>query len=196
VYPDTADYMIGRHSVVVDGVRFSFRVPTSGWEPYGTVQISKSIAGPQGAEAVIFWAAYPEGADANPCPRVLGPHALTAAELGAQVANADGTEVISGPVDTTVGGLPASHVVVTVRDAVGCDPGFFYNWKAKPGGAMWDVTELGDTIRVWAVETDSTLLFIGAETHRMASPLDEVGPTGRARLESDIQEIVDSIEFE
>ncbi len=198
VNPESADYMIGRHSVTVDGVPFSFRVPTSGWEPYGSTLIAKSIAGPQGAEAIIFWAAYPDGAEADPCEPVLaGPlDAFTAAELGAKVANAPGTEVIAGPESTTVGGLPASHVRVIVREEVGCDPGFFYNWKAQTGGALWVTTELGDTIRVWAVETDATLLFIGAETHRLARPGVEVGPTGRSGLESDIQEIIGSIEFE
>ncbi|HEX4897252.1 MAG TPA: hypothetical protein VFV53_02720 [Candidatus Limnocylindrales bacterium] len=83
-----------------------------------------------------------------------------------------------------------------VREDVGCDPGFFYNWKAQTEGAMWVTTELGDTIRVWAVETETTLLFIEAETHLLASPGVEVGPTGRSRLESDIAEIIDSIEFE
>jgi hypothetical protein len=198
VNPESADYMIGRHSVTVDGVPFSFRIPSGGWEPYGGTLVAKNIAGPQGAEAIIFWAAYPDGAKADPCEPVLtGPvDELTAAELGAKVASAPGTEVIAGPEDTTVGGLPASHVRVIVREDAGCDPGFFYNWKAQDGGALWVTTELGDTIRVWAVETDSTLLFIGAETHQLVRPGVAVGPAGRAGLESDIREIIDSIEFE
>jgi hypothetical protein len=77
-------------------------------------------------------------------------------------------------------------VVVTVREDVGCDPGFFYNWKAQTGGAMWVTSELGDTIRAWIVNVDGALLFIGAETHHDASPA----------LDREIQQIVDSIRFD
>jgi hypothetical protein len=94
-----------------------------------------------------------------------------------------------------VGGRAAKHVVVIVRNDVGCDPGFFYNWKAQTGGALWVRTELGDTIRMWIVEVDGTLLFIAGETHRDVRPGEALTEAGQARIEEEIQQIVDSIRF-
>jgi hypothetical protein len=186
VDPRSADFRIGRHSLTFDGIPFSFETSTSGWEPQGSFLISKSTHGPQGAEAVIFWTPFPEGVDAGACPRLLGPpDGGSAADLAAAVSRTNGTELVSGPSDVTVGGYAAKRVVVTVREDTGCDPGFFYNWRAKTGGAMWDRTELGDTITVWIVDLNRTLLFIGGETHKDAG----------AEVEQEIQPIVDSIRF-
>jgi hypothetical protein len=51
---------------------------------------------------------------------------------------------------------------------------------------MWTGTFPGDTIRVWIVDVDGTTLFIEAGTHWNA---------GRG-VEQEIQQIVDSIQFE
>jgi hypothetical protein len=178
---------IGRHSRTVDGVRFSFRLATSGWEQFGTISINKSIVGPQGAEAMIFWASFPEGDQAEPCADLLntslGP---SAADLAAAVATAPGTELVAGPSDVTVGGLPAKHVVLAVREDAGCDPGYFYTWQDVWWGALWPGTNAGDTIRVWIVDVDGTRLLIEAETTTEAD----------SGLEQEIEQIIDSIRFE
>ena len=59
------------------GVRFSFRVPTVGWERFssistnesagGPISINKSETGPQGAEAIVFWTSFFDGDYADPC---------------------------------------------------------------------------------------------------------------------------------
>jgi len=85
-----------------------------------------------------------------------------------------------------VGGRAAKHVVLNVREDVGCDPGFFFAWQQDWGGAFWAATELGDTIRVWIVDVDGTRLFIEAETNEQAGP----------ELEQEIQQIVESITFD
>jgi hypothetical protein len=85
-----------------------------------------------------------------------------------------------------VGGRPAKHVVLTVREDVGCDPGFFYTWRDVYGGALWPTTGVGDTIRVWIVDVDGTRLFIAAETTEAATD----------GLEKEIQQIIRSIRFE
>jgi hypothetical protein len=189
------DYTIDQPSLYVDGVPFSFRVPSAGWEPFGSLLISKSVAGPQGAEAMVFWAGFPDGTYADPC--INAPiEQWTAEDVAAGVAAAPGTELVTGPEDVTVGGYPAKHVVVVVREDAGCDPGFFYNWKAQTGGAMWVTTELGDTIRVWVVDVHGTLIFVAGETHRDLRPGVAITDGGRARLEQEIQQIVDSIQFE
>ena len=179
------------------GVRFSFRVPTVGWERFssittdksagGPISINRSETGPQGAEAIIFWTSFPAGEYADPCARVLSPRfGLSAADLAAAVSAAPGTELLTGPSNVTLGGRPAKHVVLTVRERVGCDPGFFYTWKDVFGGALWPKTGVGDTIRVWIVDVRGTRLFIEAETAKQAS----------RDLEQEVQQIVESIRFE
>jgi hypothetical protein len=186
-----------RHAVTEEGVPFSFRVPTVGWERFrsistdksagGPISINKSIVGPQGAEAIIFWTSFPDGDYADPCARLLSPPVgPSAADLAAAVWTAPGTELVTGPSDVTVGGRPAKHVVLTVRENVGCDPGFFYTWRDVFGGALWPTTEMGVTIRVWIVDVDGTRLFIEGETTDQAS-LD---------LEQEVQQIVESISFD
>jgi hypothetical protein len=102
------------------------------------------------------------------------------------VAAAPGTELVSGPSDVTVGGRPAKHVVLTVRGDVACQPGFFYTYDPRGGGAFWHDTLPGDMIAVWIVDLDGTLFFIEGETREDAA----------SALEQQIQQIVDSIRFE
>ncbi len=185
VDPQMGDFTIGRHSLTVGGVPLSFRTTTAGWEPYGSLLIAKSERGPQGAEGIIFWAGVPDDPFAVPCAPLDGPPIGSVGDVAAVVSTAPGTELVSGPSGATVGGRPAGHAVVIVREDVGCDPGFLYNWKARNGGALWVRSELGDTIRVWIVDVDGKRLFIGGETREDASP----------RLEQEVQQIVDSIEF-
>ena len=77
-------------------------------------------------------------------------------------------------------------MVLTVRENVGCDPGFFDTWRDVFGGALWPTTGVGDTIRVWIVDVEGTRLFIEAETTEQ--------PT--SGLEQEIQQIVESIRFD
>ena len=174
-------------SQTVDGVSFSFVIPAQGWEVNDSVFMSKSTRGPQGAEAIIYWARFPEGALASACASVdIWPSPYSAADLAAAVASVSGIELISGPSDVTVGGIPAKHVALVVREDTGCDPGFFYNWRAPMGGAIWDRTYIGDTINVWIVDVDGTRLFIAGATHADAG----------ADIWEEIAQIVESIRFE
>ena len=83
-------------------------------------------------------------------------------------------------------GRPAKHVVLTVREDLGCDPGFFYTYDAVMGGALWTDTQPGDTVMVWIVEVDGTLLFVEGETK----------PDAGTMMEQEIQQIVGSMRFE
>ena len=183
-----------RLTVTENGIRFSFLAPRSaGWErhngssagkPHGRpMSLNKSVVGPQDAEAIIYWTGYPRGDHADPCARVLSPRVgRSAADLAAAVSRAPGTKLVKGPSDVSVGGRPAKHVVLTVRENVGCDPGFFYTWRPFRLGAFWHTTDVGDTIRVWIVAVGGKRLFIAAAT--------------KARgLEKEIQQIVESIRF-
>jgi hypothetical protein len=197
VNPFSADYTIGRHSVTVDGISFSIAIETARWEPYGTLLISKSLTGPQGAEAVVYWAAYPDGSEADPCEDLANqPKGAAVADLADAVAGAPGTDLYTGPVDVSIGGHAAKYVALTVREDAGCDPGFFYNWKAQTGGAMWTETSVGDTIMVWIVDVSGTRFFIAAETAAAASDSRPLTSTERAELGEEMRQIVESIRFE
>jgi hypothetical protein len=176
-----------RLSRTVGGIPFSFVVRTVGWEAFGRVSINKSIVGPQGAEAIIFWASFPDGDSAEPCADVLsGAVGRSTASLAAEVAKAPGTELVAGPSDVTLGGRSAKHVVLTLRRRGGCKPGFFYRWQDEEWGALWPRTDVGATIRVWIVEVEGTRLFIEAETNTDSDP----------QLDREVVRIVESIRFD
>jgi hypothetical protein len=182
---------IGRHALTVDGVPFSFSLPAlaydRGWARYRDIYISKDTVGPQGAEAAIYWTAFPDAVATDPCAHLLElTPGASISDLAAVVSTAPGTELVAGPVAATVGGRPAKHVVVTVRDDFGCDPGFFFTWDPAGGGPAWWGTDAGDMINVWIVNVDGKVFVIVGETTTDAS----------AKLGQEIQDIVASIQFE
>jgi hypothetical protein len=77
-------------------------------------------------------------------------------------------------------------VALVLRERVGCNPGVFFTWQDKEGGALWPRTPLGSTIRAWTVDVDGTLIFIGAATNEQAD----------ADLIREVEQIVRSIRFE
>ncbi len=188
------DSPVIRQVVTEHGVRFSFRVPNS-WErfstlrdrnvPRGPISFNKSIVGPQGAEAIIYWTSFPNGDHADRCASVLsrriGP---SAAALAAAVSEAPGTRLVAAPASVALGGRPAKYVVLRVRKPIGCEPGFFYSWREVFGGAFWRDTAVGDTIRVWIVDVGATRLFIAAATR------------ANWDLAREVRQIVESIRFD
>jgi hypothetical protein len=181
---DWAEVGTDRLVLTVDRVPFSFSLRTgNSWERFGSTSINKWLSGGQSAAAVIFWNTLPSDENADPCAPLPG---ASAADIAAAAASAPGTELVAGPSDVTVGGQAAKHVVLTVREDAGCDPGFFFTWPPQDGGAPWLGTVLGDTIRVWIVDVDGTHFVIEAETRS------EVG----SDLDQEIQQFVDSIRFE
>jgi hypothetical protein len=177
-----------RVDVRAGGIPFSFELPPR-WEDFGREYpyISKSVVGPQGAEAKIMWAADPENESAAPCDYLRRrPFDGSVADLARVVSEVPGTDLVEGPSETTVGGLPAMYVEFVVRGDVGCDPGFFFTYPNVWGGALWPETVAGDRIRVWLVSVDGDLFFVEGATKVDAGRI----------LEEEVQEIVDSIEFE
>ena len=182
----------------MEGVRFTLNVPRTGWangplEQIGdktrarSLYISKNVVPPQDAEAVIFWTGFHDRDEAAPCAKLLSSASGgSTVDLAAAVAKAPGTRVVRGPTRVTVGGRPAQQVVLTVRQDLGCAPGYFFSWRFKMWGPVWDRTDVGDTIRVWIVDVNGTRLFIEAETHKQA---------GR-EVEQEITKIIGSIRFD
>ncbi len=198
VQPELGGSGVGRHWIKVDDVRFSYRVPAGGWERFGSVSLNKSLVGPQGAEGIVYWTAYPDGAYTDWCDRLtsLGRGASNG-ELADAIASAPGTEVVDGPWSDTLDGQPTKRVVLKIRDNRGCDPGYFYSWNDPLGGALWPETIRGDTISVWIVNVEQTQLFIAAETHKFTGPRSGFEPRRRVQtsFRREVQGIVESIRF-
>jgi hypothetical protein len=172
---------VGRHALVAEGVPFSLRVPAGGWWRYGDLSISKSLDGaePGGrsdAEAIIFWTDVYQGDYASACGQWWGAPDGSAADWASSAARADGTELVRRS-RVVLGGRPANHVVLSVREDVGCDPGFFHTWrKDLARGPVWTRTAVGDTVRIWLVHLGGKLLYVEADTHRHPGPLNrEIG---------------------
>lgn len=175
-----------RRELTVGRVPLSFRVPTPGWEAFGDISINKSIVGPQGAEAIIYWTTIP-GDYANPCVDVLGmPVPRSVRALAAEVATAPGTELLAGPSNVLVGGRRGKHVELHVDQDLGCDPGYFFIWHDMEAGALWPATEVGHRISVWVVDVGQTPVFIAAVTSEEATE----------GLQQQIGVIIRSIRFE
>lgn len=175
-----------RRTMTVDGIRFSFEVVKSGWESYSSVLIAKSEEGPQGAEAIVYWARYPETTDVVACGPWANSPETSVDYLANAVSTAPGIEVVEPISDVTIGGQPAKHLVVIVRERLGCDPGYFFNWRAQSGGALWQTTGVGDTLSVWIFDMRPTPFIVVAETNPEASHF----------LKDEVQQIVESIRFE
>jgi hypothetical protein len=79
-------------------------------------------------------------------------------------------------------------------------PRLFLQLARATGWSLWDGTYTGDTIDVWIVDVDGKRLFIAGEIHRdtFQAALDKNVWTeaDRTRLRQEMQQIVDSIEFE
>ena len=92
---------------------------------------------------------------------------------------------------------------LTVREDLGCDPGYFFTWPDECLGTCWIKTGVGDTIGVWVVEVDGRRLVIEGETTRQGvwvssetSFVEETTDLTDAELEQEVQQIVESIRFE
>jgi hypothetical protein len=205
----------GRVSRTVDGVHFSFRVPKRTghglWENgpdvtvggklrTGSLLISRSTVGGQRAEAVIFWTAFPKGGQAAPCGSLLRRGiGRSTGDLAAAMAKAPGTKVLRAPRRVTIGGRPSWHLALSVRKDLGCDPGFFFTWRAEMWGAFWLETYVGDKINVWIVDVEGKRLVFEAETRQPDShgwpKAIQVTRADVRKVEAEIAKIVGSIRF-
>ena len=185
----------GRHTLLEDSIVFSVQVP-DGWHTSGFPCLSGGCASPNGgwlqrgaddstepdAAWMPIWSV--DNVASDPCAHTAAPVATSAAALAAAVASLPGTDVITAPTDVVVGGRPAKHVVIKVRDDIACAPRQFQMW-ADHGIFRW-ATALGQTNRVWIIDVEGKRVWIEAETYEGAD----------AKLGQEIQQIVDSVQFE
>ncbi len=179
---------LGRHTFTSGGLGFSIDIQSAGWVSNGSFGIVQSTGVKTDDLGFIFWPSEAAiGVYADPCAHTQGPViGAFPAELAAAVAALPGTDLVDGPTDVTVGGYPAKHVAIRVRDDIGCPPMSFYMWYgATPGDARY-ASELGSTVNSWIVDVNGTIAWIDGETSNGAGP----------EPQQALQEIVDSIQFE
>jgi hypothetical protein len=159
---------------------------TSGWISNGDFRIHTL----SGQAAFIFWTPSPTNVYADPCTKepLDPPAGDTPAELAAAVSSIPGTDLIDGPSDVTIGGHPAKLVSIKIREDVDCPPGDFYLWYREANGptdGRWP-DALGDTINVWIIDVDGTIVWIDGSWSVNTTP----------DLHEEMRQIVDSIQFE
>jgi len=180
VWP-TGSVASGVHNVTLGGVTFSFNVPGPGW----TATFSGILS--RGGNWISFF--YPDDTSVrvftDPCAGVLGPPiAPAAADLATALTTIVGTDVV-GPSDVTVGGLPAKLVVISIRDDVTCSAGEFFLSGLPDGTGLTYANSLDSTFTIWTFDLDGQRFAIWAQ---QVIPNEE--------LAQEIQQIVDSIQFE
>lgn len=181
---------IGRHSMVLSGARVSIEIPTAGWSSNGEWGLSLGNGPSAGSAGFIFWpSSAPDHVFSDPCSQTLAspPPGGSAAELATAVATIPGVTLVSGPSEVRVGGHPAQHVVLTFTNDIGCAPDHFYLWDDtdNPDAARY-ATEVGETLSVWIIDVNGTIVWIDGETFVSSGP----------EAEQEFQHIVDSIQFE
>jgi hypothetical protein len=177
----TGSYDAGRYSATQGNVPFTFALPNSGWFSYAwTAMIEKGTF----TSANYAWIGFQWGGsrtnDIDPCNGQGGsPTGSTIEEIAAAYTKIPGTDAV-GPMDVTVGGRPAKLVVLTIHDDIPCSPNRFtfddkHTWP----------NALTSEVRLWFTDVDGKRFSIHS---------DRTAPN--PELEQEIQEIVDSIQFE
>ena len=186
VFPRRAELPIGRHTMTREGVTFSISVPTSGWFSDGDFRITRG-AGPTPGGTFIFWGSTPDGVYADPCGDAQSPSVgQSVADLAAAVASVPGTDATE-PSDIVVDGRPGKRVQLTIPENADCNARTFMLWYDEEIGGRWPDL-LGSTMTVWIIEApgSTSSIWIDGETYKGATP----------ELQQQMQQIVDSIEFE
>jgi hypothetical protein len=129
----------------------------------------------------------------DPCGHVLGPPIGAAASaLADALTTIPGTDAV-GPTDTTVGGLPAMFVELTLSGDIACSPNEFAIYGISEE-SWWYLHSLESTVRDWIVEVDFELEPPNIGRKRVVIHTDQAHPGDE--LAAEIQQIVDSIQFE
>ena len=189
-FPLNGELAIGPHSMVREGVPFSMSVVAPGWvSQQGFEFVNGPVGAPDGA-SFIFWGDTPDNVYGDPCAHTpLAPAAGPGiANLASAVSRIPGTQLVSGPSDVTVGGRLAKRIVIAIPEDIDCSAASFKLWYDDgmgPASGRWP-TVLPSTMSIWIIDVDGTLVWIDGETYKNTSPA----------LEREMQQMIDSIEFE
>jgi hypothetical protein len=181
-------------------VGFSFAVPGSGWS-YDGFEVIGHPESPQDSR-VWFFLTSSMYSDAMPItPAVFAdPCAHDAfqtfdASLAGQaeaLVSIPGTELVSGPADVTIDSRPGKYAAIAFPADLGCaNSDFWLLFNASCGTPKIDCSNYpnwpGEALREWLIDVNDEILNVRAQLRDA-----EAG----AELDAEIQDIVDSIQFD
>ncbi len=176
----------GRHAAEVSGVGLSFDLPTEGWQvrsaDMGVIERT-TASGDHGwiafwrPDNVYVWACASQAMDPATGPGV--------ADLADAMQNVRGTTGATAS-DATVSGMPATLVELTVLDALDCTEAPLWYANGADGATIRRISSPPNAkVRSWIVEVGGVRLLVDSEQ------------AGSDReLQAEIQQIIDSIQFE
>jgi hypothetical protein len=181
-------------------VAFSFAVPGSGWS-FDGFEVIGHPESPQDSR-VWFFLTSSMYSDAMPItPAVFDdPCAHDAfqtfdASLAGQaeaLVSIPGTELISGPTEVTVDSRPGQVVAIEFPADLGCENSdFWLVFNASCGPPTIDCSNYptwpGESLREWLIDVNDEIFNIRAQVR---------DPEASVELDAELQQIVDSIQFE
>jgi hypothetical protein len=181
-------------------VAFSFVAPGSGWS-YDGFELIGHPDSPQHA-TVWFYLTSSMYSDAMPITPAVFDDPCThdafqafAPSLAGQaeaLVSIPGTEVVSGPEEITIDSRPGQYVAIAFPADLGCaNSDFWLLFNASCGAPTIDCSNYpswpGESLREWLIDVKEEIFNIRAQVR---DP--EPGP----ELETEIQRIVESIQFE
>jgi hypothetical protein len=189
------------YNVSHNGVVFTFAVPSTGWQSDGSFAVSGHQGSPEETELWFYTNAPMYGGPEympmtpavfdDPCAHTsLQTFEVSLAGQAQAFASIPGTELVSGPSEVTVDSRPGYLTAITIP----ADPGCEQFWLlvnaecASRTGCSNYPNWAGETIREWVIQVDDQILTIRAQVRYP----DEAS----VDLEAEIQQIVDSIQFE
>ena len=178
---ETGPYDIGRHEATLDEMSsFTFDTPSEGWYSREFTGMLETGTFPNDGYAWIGFTWVFDDPATDPCAGETASVGPSVDDLAMALTTIPGTDALA-PRDAKVGGLPAKVVEFTIDDDIPCEPDAF--WFYRPGSAY--ANSVDSTIKIWIFEVDG---------HRTGIHSDQIGSD--PVLEAEIQEIVDSVEFE
>jgi hypothetical protein len=180
-----------RYAVRRDAITFSFAVPVSGWNS-GTFGFTGHASTPEHTLVTFFPSTGTPGIFTDPCAHEgLQQFEPSAAGDAEALASLSGVTLVNPPSDVTIDGRAGQFVAISVPEDVGCANTEYWLGHDPTCGirveCTWYPTWLGSTLRTWIIDFDNEVrLRIQAETRSPASE----------DLEQELQQIVDSIQFE
>jgi hypothetical protein len=162
-----------------NAVRLSLELPTSTWTSSGPGDLQTGEFETSNHAWILFMGPI-RAVSTDPCARSFTQVGPSVDEMATAVTTIGGTDAV-GPTDITVGGLPGQLVTLTIHDEIACERGQF--WLFGDTSLFPNTLESSIKLR---------FLDVGGEPFVIYSDQDRPNP----ELEREIQQIVDSIQFE
>jgi hypothetical protein len=182
-----------RYDVTRGPLSFTFAVPTLGWQSDGRFWMQGHSGSPDHTELSFALSTGIPGIYTDPCAHE-GQELFDATSAGDAEAMASlaSVDVVNTPADVTVDGHSGTSVAIHVPEDLGCANSDYWLFH---GADCPEITVectmypswLDSTLRYWFIDVDGGRLMVqAAQRYSDAS----------ADLEQEIQQIVDSIQFE